>query len=181
MKFLSFLALFRVLQYRSYYNSLSLLCHHTSFITCSDIMEDATIARNDHYQGDLVNDIGMEIIGTSSDMLVKYKDESIEKDDRINYYNIQDDDDGDEANASEIKLLPPPIEHDPSERTMQLGDKLSMEHLGPIIVNTDGSLRRIGNWDKLTKAEQDNTFRLIAARNKKRIEILKRKEQDQAN
>ena len=44
-----------------------------------------------------------------------------------------------------------------------------------------GSLRRIENWDKLSKAEQANSFRLIAARNKKRIEILKQKEIEAKN
>lgn len=39
-----------------------------------------------------------------------------------------------------------------------------------------GTLRRIENWDKLSKAEQTNSFRLIAARNKKRLDILKQNE-----
>ena len=48
-----------------------------------------------------------------------------------------------------------------------------MSELGPIIVNTDGTLRRIENWAQLTKAEQASTFRMVARRNKKRLEALK--------
>ncbi len=49
---------------------------------------------------------------------------------------------------------------------------VAMEHLGPIIVNTDGTTRRIANWDTMTEAEQANAIRLISARNKRRIEAL---------
>jgi len=121
----------------------------------------------------------IDMVG-ASDVIDDSQDNSIVKDDRINYYDIkQDDDDKNTKNSSEILLLPPPIDKDPSEMTMKLGEKLSMDYLGPIIVNADGTLRRIENWDKLTKLEQDKSFRLIAARNKKRIEILKQKEQEE--
>lgn len=187
MKFLSFLALFRVLQYRSYYHTVSsYLSLHSSFIGCIDIMEDdMKITMNSNHNDDdsrsklssvidniTILDNSMDIIGTS-DII---DDSSNIKDDRVNYYDIKDDDNNNVVNSSEVLLLPPPIEKDPSEKTMKLGEKISMDHLGPIIINTDGSLRRIDNWDKLSKEEQDRSFRLIAARNKKRIEILKQKE-----
>jgi len=190
MKFLSFFALFRVLQYRSYYHTVSsYLSLHSSFINCIDIMEDdikITMNNDDDSRSKLsssvidnitIKDNSMNVVGTS-DVIDGNINEDIIKDDRINYYDVKDDDNN-VMNSSEVLLLPPPIEEDPSEKTMKLGEKLSMEHLGPIIINTDGSLRRIDNWDKLSKEEQDRSFRLIAARNKKRIEILKQKEQQE--
>ena len=76
----------------------------------------------------------------------------------------------------EIPSLPSPKIHDPSEPTHQLevnGDSIAMTELGPIIVNADGTLRRIENWSKLTKQEQANTMRVVTRRNKKRLEALK--------
>lgn len=76
----------------------------------------------------------------------------------------------------EIPSLPPPKVHDPSDPVHQLevnGDSIAMTELGPIIVNADGTLRRIENWSKLTKREQANTIRLVTRRNKKRLEALK--------
>ena len=124
-----------------------------------------------------IKDNSMNVVGTSGIIDGGINGDVI-KDDRINYYDVKDDDNN-VMNSSEVLLLPPPIDEDPSEKTMKLGEKISMEHLGPIIINTDGSLRRIDNWDKLSKEEQDRSFRLIAARNKKRIEILKQKEQQE--
>jgi len=39
-------------------------------------------------------------------------------------------------------------------------------------VNTDGTLSRIANWNKMTEVEQQHTQRVIAARNKQRIAAL---------
>jgi predicted Fe-S protein YdhL (DUF1289 family) len=61
-------------------------------------------------------------------------------------------------------------------RTLALGEKVSMDELGPIIINPDGTMRRIANWNELTKGEQESTLRQISARNKKRIQALKEAE-----
>ena len=52
------------------------------------------------------------------------------------------------------------------------GASLGLENLGPIIVNTDGTTRRITNWDILTKQEKASAWRRIAARNSKRTKVL---------
>lgn len=49
---------------------------------------------------------------------------------------------------------------------------VKLEELGPIIINTDGTMSRIPNWDQLTAAEREKTLRLIAKRNEKRKEEL---------
>ena len=82
--------------------------------------------------------------------------------------------DQDIDHTNELKLLPAPSSA--NSQTLQLGQSISMDDMGPVIVNTDGSLRRIANWDTLSEQEQRNTLRLIAARNKRRIEQLKKKE-----
>jgi len=47
-----------------------------------------------------------------------------------------------------------------------------LEGLGPIILNTDGTMGRIPNWSEYTDAEKVQAMRLIGARNKKRKEAL---------
>jgi uroporphyrinogen decarboxylase len=42
------------------------------------------------------------------------------------------------------------------------------DNLGPIIINTDGTMSRIPNWESLTESEQKNSLRLIAQRNQRR-------------
>lgn len=86
---------------------------------------------------------------------------------------------------SDIPLLPPPVvepEDNNGEVTRQFqlgGDALKLDHLGPIIINTDGTTRRISNWDTLSKQEQASTWRLISARNRKRLEELKKQQVEQ--
>ncbi len=58
-----------------------------------------------------------------------------------------------------------------------LQDAVALNDLGPIILNSDGTMSRIPNWSTLTDIEQKKTLRLIAARNKKRAEELKRAEE----
>ena len=48
-----------------------------------------------------------------------------------------------------------------------------LDHLGPMVVNTDGTLSRITNWEAMTEMEQKNTLRIISKRNKDRLAALK--------
>jgi predicted Fe-S protein YdhL (DUF1289 family) len=50
---------------------------------------------------------------------------------------------------------------------------IRFDELGPIIVNTDGTLQRIPNWNEMSENERAKALRLIAARNKKRLEKLR--------
>ncbi|CAI7595666.1 unnamed protein product [Penicillium pancosmium] len=50
---------------------------------------------------------------------------------------------------------------------------VSLDHLGPMVVNVDGTLSRISNWDKMTEMEQKSTLRILGKRNKQRLEALK--------
>ncbi|KAL4899143.1 hypothetical protein BDW74DRAFT_118757 [Aspergillus multicolor] len=53
------------------------------------------------------------------------------------------------------------------------GDGVKLDHLGPLVVNTDGTLARIGNWAQMTEIEKRNTLRVLGKRNKERMEKLK--------
>jgi hypothetical protein len=49
---------------------------------------------------------------------------------------------------------------------------MKLDSLGPMIINTDGSISKIPNWETFSDIEKKNAFRLIVIRNKKRLEYL---------
>lgn len=53
------------------------------------------------------------------------------------------------------------------------GSTVSLDHLGPMVVNVDGTLSRIGNWEQMTEIERKNTLRVLGKRNKQRLDALK--------
>jgi hypothetical protein len=53
------------------------------------------------------------------------------------------------------------------------GTTVSLDHLGPMVVNVDGTMSRISNWDKMAEIEKKNTLRIIGKRNKERLAALK--------
>lgn len=69
-------------------------------------------------------------------------------------------------------LLPPSTSKGDEVRQISLGESLTFEELGPIIINPDGTTRRIANWANLTKSEQESSWRLISARNRRRLKAL---------
>jgi predicted Fe-S protein YdhL (DUF1289 family) len=79
-----------------------------------------------------------------------------------------------ENKQQEILQLPPA---DPNSDLpkLQFGQAMKLDILGPIIINTDGTTRRIDNWDKLTEKEKEVTWRRIRKRNAERRELLEAK------
>ena len=53
------------------------------------------------------------------------------------------------------------------------GDKVSLDHLGPVVVTLTGQLRRITNWAEMTEREQAVTHRRITKRNRERLATLR--------
>jgi hypothetical protein len=48
-----------------------------------------------------------------------------------------------------------------------LGESYNLfDKMGPLIINDDGSTRRIANWDVLTERERQTTLRVLSKRNK---------------
>jgi len=76
-----------------------------------------------------------------------------------------------DAAASDLPRLPPP-DPDSNLRSIRLGETIRFEEYGPIILNKDGSTRRISNWDVLTDQEKEVSWRRISKRNEERRAIL---------
>ncbi|KAG8908919.1 hypothetical protein FRB99_000022 [Tulasnella sp. 403] len=72
-------------------------------------------------------------------------------------------------------LLPPPEKKDGAQ-DVELGTTFKFNELGPMIVNSDGTLSRIANWDKMTELEKQRTYRVLNARNRIRLEDQKAKQ-----
>lgn len=68
------------------------------------------------------------------------------------------------------------VSTDPTVRKLNIGEKVGMEELGPIIINPDGTTRRISNWNNLTDFEKERTWKRISARNRDRISNLQQKD-----
>ncbi|KAK5636361.1 hypothetical protein RRF57_012073 [Xylaria bambusicola] len=53
------------------------------------------------------------------------------------------------------------------------GTALRLDHLGPLVVNEDGTLSRIANWEKMADIERENTLRILGKRNQMRLAKLR--------
>jgi hypothetical protein len=80
-------------------------------------------------------------------------------------------------NKKEVPQLPPP---DPESDlpSIKLGETISFEQFGPMILNTDGSIRRIANWDILTEHEKEVSWRRISKRNEERRQVLLKRQEE---
>ncbi|SJX66264.1 uncharacterized protein SRS1_10950 [Sporisorium reilianum f. sp. reilianum] len=56
---------------------------------------------------------------------------------------------------------------------------IKLDHLGPMVVNSDGTISRIANWQNLSDIEKERSLRLLAKRNNARMQSLKAKEEAQ--
>ena len=82
-----------------------------------------------------------------------------------------------DESTDEVLQLPAPGEVGSSQsQSLELGETLALDHLGPIIINKDGTLRRITNWSGLTANEKKHTLRKVSLRNQKRLGVLKNAE-----
>ncbi len=52
------------------------------------------------------------------------------------------------------------------------GPPLPLDHLGPIVINSDGTTSRITNWASMDEPERARTAAVIARRNEKRRAVL---------
>jgi hypothetical protein len=77
-----------------------------------------------------------------------------------------------EGKGEEPILQLPEASDDPSIPSIKLGESIRFEEMGPVIINIDGTTRRIDNWDQMTKAEQEVAWRRIAKRNEERRKAL---------
>ncbi|OQR96114.1 hypothetical protein THRCLA_22023 [Thraustotheca clavata] len=52
------------------------------------------------------------------------------------------------------------------------GAGIALDHLGPMVVQPDGTLMRIKDWDTKTDHEKEMIKRVITKRNKERLDAL---------
>lgn len=89
--------------------------------------------------------------------------------------NNNDDSASPSASTNSKQPLPlpePPTGSDATQLTVD-GEGIKLDHLGPMVVNVDGTLSRIGNWDKMAPIERENTLRIIGKRNQTRLATLR--------
>lgn len=78
------------------------------------------------------------------------------------------------ADTPKQPLALPDSSSDTTKLDMSNGNTtVSLDHLGPMVVNVDGTMSRISNWDKMAEIEKKATIRIIGKRNKARLEALK--------
>lgn len=84
---------------------------------------------------------------------------------------------GQQDAGQQPELLALPAPQGEGDGTISLdvstGDKVSLDHLGPVIVTLTGQLRRINNWAEMTEREQAVTRRRITKRNRERLAKLR--------
>ena len=88
-----------------------------------------------------------------------------------------------ETQSSSQQPLPlpePPADSKATELDVSTGQAVKLDHLGPMVVNRDGTLSRIANWENMAEIERKNTLRIIGKRNQLRLEALKAAEDAEA-
>lgn len=105
-----------------------------------------------------------------------------EKIDNKNASAPQQKEEDQESKSSQPLPLPEPSTS--TDGTTQLnvnGQAVKLDHLGPLVVNKDGTLSRIANWETMTDIERQNTLRILVKRNQVRTEALKEAAGNQQN
>lgn len=59
--------------------------------------------------------------------------------------------------------------------SLRVGESVRLDAMGPLVVNTDGTMGRIGNWTGMTEGEKAQTLKLLGRRNKQRLDAIKAK------
>lgn len=76
------------------------------------------------------------------------------------------------SGVDEILQLPASLPGNEDVQTLKMGESIKLDHLGPIILNSDGTTRQISNWDTLSEREREVTWRRIKKRNEERRQQL---------
>ncbi|XRB14206.1 hypothetical protein RI054_07g40450 [Pseudoscourfieldia marina] len=61
---------------------------------------------------------------------------------------------------------------DSSVHKLKLGERTAFADIGPLVIQKDGTAKRIANWDTLTDHEKKATLRIVGKRNRERIAEL---------
>ncbi|KAI1381150.1 hypothetical protein F4677DRAFT_402298 [Hypoxylon crocopeplum] len=83
-----------------------------------------------------------------------------------------------EASSQKTPLpLPEPTQAGDVTQLPVGGEGVKLDHLGPLVVNEDGTMSRIANWTEMAEIERQNTLRILGKRNKMRLDKLRAKAQ----
>ncbi|WZH46278.1 uncharacterized protein QYS62_007352 [Fusarium acuminatum] len=63
--------------------------------------------------------------------------------------------------------------------SLRVGESVRLDAMGPLVVNTDGTMGRIGNWAGMTEGEKAQTLKLLGRRNKQRLDTIKAKKAEE--
>ncbi|SPJ76391.1 uncharacterized protein FTOL_06122 [Fusarium torulosum] len=63
--------------------------------------------------------------------------------------------------------------------SLRVGESVRLDAMGPLVVNTDGTMGRIGNWAGMTEGEKEQTLKLLGRRNKQRLDAIKAKKAEE--
>jgi len=86
-----------------------------------------------------------------------------------------EDKDAVEARKRRTRTIERKPDPEPTRTVNVGGEPVSIDALGPLVINVDGTLSRITNWNEMTPDEQSRTIRIIGKRNRKRREKLSRR------
>jgi hypothetical protein len=81
--------------------------------------------------------------------------------------------------ASAPLFLPAPT--DVSSTSTSTSQTVKLDALGPMVINSDGTLSRIHNWAEMTEAERERTLRILGKRNQLRRENILAAEEESEN
>ena len=76
-----------------------------------------------------------------------------------------------EATSTPQALLSLPASSD-SQATKSTSQTFKLDALGPMVINSDGTLSRIHNWAEMSEVERQRTLRILGRRNQLRKENL---------
>ena len=79
-----------------------------------------------------------------------------------------------------LPALPDRVEARPGgARTIDVGgEALTLDELGPIVIQADGRMGRLSNWQEMTALEQEQTLKFVAKRNKQRRSALLKRQSE---
>ena len=89
----------------------------------------------------------------------------------------------DETGQKQPLPLPEPPSSDDLTHQIDLSGgsgTVKLDHLGPLVVNTNGSLSRVENWAQMSELERTNTLRVLGKRNQVRLKALREKQGEEA-
>ncbi|KAI0820132.1 hypothetical protein BC628DRAFT_1423200 [Trametes gibbosa] len=87
-----------------------------------------------------------------------------------------------ELQTGTVLALPPPPSEEHVDKVAATGKQaFKFDSLGPVVVNKDGTLSRIANWESMTSVEKERTLRILVARNQVRLADQEKKEASVTN